>query len=54
MCGVYFHQVTMENKSENRRNTKNILVFQNIIQLVSRALVAVREKKKLVNMKPQH
>ena len=43
-----------KNKSENRRNTNNILVFQNVTQLVSRAFVAIREKKKLVNMKPQH
>ena len=34
--------------------TQNILVFEKVSPLVARALVAVRKKKKLVKVKPQH
>ena len=43
-----------DNKSKSRKNTKNILVFEKVTQLVERALVDVRKKKKLVKVKPQH
>ena len=43
-----------KNKSKTSKNTKNILVFEKVTQLVARALVAVRQKKKLVKVKSQH
>ena len=40
-------------KSKNWKNTI-ILVFEKVTQLVAKALVAIRKKKKLVKAKPQH
>ena len=46
----------MEHKANQIKNWKktSILVFEKVFQLVTRALVVVRRKKKLVKVKPQH
>ena len=41
-------------KSKNRKKYEIILVFGKVTQLVAKALVAIRIKKKLVKVKPQH
>ena len=48
------NKLPWENKSKTSKNTTNILVFEKVTQLVARALVAVRKKKKLVKVKSQH
>ena len=40
-------------KPKNWKNTI-ILVFEKVTQLVARALVAIRKKKKFVKVKKQH
>ena len=53
MCRVYLHQATMV-KSNNRKKCKIILVFGKATQAIVKVLVAVRIKKILVQVKPQH
>ena len=52
MCRVYFHQATMGQQIKKKEKQK--IVFEKVTQLVERALVDVRKKKKLVKVKPQH
>ena len=54
MCRIYFHQATMEKSNQKSGKILIILVFNNFTQLVTRALVAIRKKKKILKMKPQH
>ena len=53
MCRVYLHQASM-GKSNPKFENKIVLVFEKVTQLVARALVAIRRKKKIVKLKPQY
>ena len=54
MCRVYFHQDTVGKSNKKLEKHTLILVLKNVTQPVARALVAIRKKKKLVKVKPQH
>ena len=52
MCRVYVHQASMGRSSQKIGKTHNYLCFRKVTQLVARALVAIKRKKKLVKVKP--
>ena len=47
-------KIPWENQIKKFEKYTIILVFRNVTQLVTRALVAIGNKKKLVKVKPQH
>ena len=53
MRRVYFHQATL-GKSNQKIGKTSILVCEKVTQLVAKALVVARRKKKLVKVKPQY
>ena len=54
MCRVYLCQASMGKSSEKIGKTHNYPSFWKVTQLVARALVAIKRKKKLLKVKPQH
>ena len=46
MCKVHFHQAIMEKSNQKTGKHTAILVFEKVTQLVARASVAIRKKKK--------
>ena len=51
MCRVY---LPASMGKSNKKTHTIILIFEKVTQLVARALVAIRRKKKIVKVKRQH
>ena len=54
MCRIYFHETTKGKSNQKIEKTHNYPSVPKITHLVTRAMVAVRKKIKLVKVKPQH
>ena len=54
MSRVYLHQASMGKLNKKIGKTCKYPVFKKVTQLVARALVAIRKKRKFVKVKPQH